>query len=249
MLENYFKEFNFKPLNDYVNKLEKEIVDIENNNFNDVNFSDEKLHIFRFKLKSNLNLTIKTIRINDYFRDIIRFYFLKDGNCIELISFCLSDCKLPEHKDIFYRPYMHHPKGINRFISHYYKIQDGDNVTVYSFRSNYEDNDYILGYESVRKLPYQELHKKLGNETDIDMLDPLFDIDLCNVTTTYKHDENILDEPTINSFSVDGISYESAYLKRLDELGLITDIDKTQVSDEHYKSLKKTKSNIRKDIK
>ena len=48
MFEDYFKEFNFKPLNDYVEKLEKEIVDIKNNNFDDVNFSNGKFNILNF---------------------------------------------------------------------------------------------------------------------------------------------------------------------------------------------------------
>ena len=105
---------------------------------------------------------------------------------------------------------------------------------------------------------------------------PVKEIDVNNIPTILKHDDDILDEPTINNFSINGISYESNYLKRLNELlkdtslkdryeekknnsshimmeetnGFIDTHETRYTSpDEYYKVLKKSKSSIRKDLK
>ena len=224
MFEDYFKEFNFKPLNDYVEKLEKEIVDIKNNNFNDVNFDNGKFNIHDFKLKSNLDLEIEVIEL--FGNTTIQFTFLNEGKIVETLCFLLNSFKSSS-------------SGANRSIYHEYYAQDGDNLTVYGSSFNYEDNDYILGYESVRKLSYQEFHKKLSDIVLNNMLNPVNEIDVNNIPTILKHDEDILEEPTINNFSIEGISYASNYLKRLNES--FSENEEIQASKEHYKSLKKIK--------
>ena len=107
------------------------------------------------------------------------------------------------------------------------------------------------------------------------MFVPLRQIDLNNIPTIFKHDDDILNEPTINNFSIDGISYESNYLKKLNELlqdtslrdrykekknnssptimeetnGFIDTHETRYTSpDEYYRVLKKSKSSIRKDL-
>ena len=73
-------------------------------------------------------------------------------------------------------------------------MDNGDNLTVYSSMFDYEDNDYISGYESIRKLSYQEFHKKLDDEVLNCMLSPVSEIDHNKVQTTFKYDEDVLEE-------------------------------------------------------
>lgn len=267
MLENYFKEFDFIPLKDYVDKLEKEIVYIEKIDL-DSRFNKERFNALKCHLKSDFDLEIHITKPQDIGSEI-RFYFLKDGNVFEMVDFYLYDLRLPAEKN------KHIPGGTNRNIYHEYWTQDNDDLTVYSSIFNYTDNDYLLGFESVRKVSYQEFHKKLSDEVLNNMFVPLRQIDLNNIPTIFKHDDDILNEPTINNFSIDGISYESNYLKKLNELlqdtslrdrykekknnssptimeetnGFIDTHETRHTSpDEYYRVLKKSKSSIRKDL-
>ena len=268
MFEDYFKEFDFKPLKDYVDKLEKEIVYIEKIDL-DSRFNKERFNALKCHLKSDFDLEIHITKPQDIGSEI-RFYFLKDGNVFEMVDFYLYDLRLPAEKN------KHIPEGTNRNIYHEYWMKDGNKLTVYSSIFNYKNNGYMKGFESVRNLLYQEFRKKLSDEVLNNMFVPLRQVDLNNVPTTFKYDDVILDEPTINNFSINGISYESNYLKRLNELlkdtslkdryeekknnsshimmeetnGFIDTHETRYTSpDEYYKVLKKSKSSIRKDLK
>lgn len=273
MLESYFKEFDFKPLNDYVDKLEKEIVDVKKIDL-DSRFNKERFNVLKCNLKSDFDLEIHIAKPEDIGSEIC-FYFLKDGNIVEMIDFYIYDFELSKVLDERFED-KHLEEGANRNIYHEYWMKDGNKLTVYSSIFNYKNNGYMKGFESVRNLLYQEFRKKLSDEVLNNMFVPLRQVDLNNVPTTFKYDDVILDEPTINNFSINGISYESNYLKRLNELlkdtslkdryeekknnsshimmeetnGFIDTHETRYTSpDEYYKVLKKSKSSIRKDLK
>ena len=161
MLENYFKKFDFKPLNDFVSKLKKQI-----KGFGLVSGCYDSMFL-RYKLKSNLELDIHIDRYDNISTNIT-FYLLKDGNRFEMVKFFLYNIKLAACKEL------HTPEGTNRSIQHDYRMDNGDNLTVYSSMFDYEGNDYISGHESIRKLSYQEFHKKLSDEVLNSMLNPIY---------------------------------------------------------------------------
>lgn len=71
MLENYFKKFDFKPLNDFVSKLEKQI-----KGFGLGSGCYDSMFL-GYKLKSNLELDIHIDRYDNISTNIT-FYLLKD---------------------------------------------------------------------------------------------------------------------------------------------------------------------------
>lgn len=194
MLENIFSNYKFKQLSEFFVKIKSEIID-EETKIECKQFSTKWTEI-NTKLKNELDLKIL---INENLEmDFVSFYLKKGLITLEQINFIMLN---------------HNQYDFNRVIKHDYFIVNEDIATTFNSGYKFFDNDYILGWEYIRKLKFEYISRYAGIDN---LANFSCHIDSSNNEILYKENSEVVKEKTINS--VMAATSTEAYVKVLTKL-------------------------------
>ena len=179
MLKEIFKDLCFKPLNDYVDKIESKIKIIDVNKTDTFTFVD-------CKLENKLKLEIIIL----YDKEKINICFIYKGNIpLEKIEFMIL--KNQSYNDI------------NRTIRHDYWLLEDNIITTYNSFYTYLNNECKKGKENTRKVKIEDIRKNIFND-NLSYLS--FHIDSSNISIIQKEDKDSI-EPNLETVILDYKKY------------------------------------------
>ena len=179
MLKEIFKDLCFKPLNDYVDKIESKIKIIDVNKTDAFTFVD-------CKLENKLKLEI--IVLNDEEKINICFNY-KSNITLEKIEFMIL--KNQSYNDI------------NRTIRHDYWLLEDNTITTYNSFYTYLNNECKKGKENTRKVKIEDIRKNIFDD-NLSYL--YFHIDDSNISTIQKEEKDSI-EPNLETVILDYKKY------------------------------------------
>ena len=180
MLKEIFKEIEFKPLHEYISKLESkiDIIDIKKTN---------GTTLINCKLDNDLKLDI--IILYDQDKTNIAFNY-KTNITLEKIEFMILKNRLYE--------------GMNRTIRHDYWILENNILTTYNSFNIYLNDENKKGKENIRKVNFTDIKENIL----YDNLSYLaLHIDDSKVSLLYK-EENDNKEPNLKTIMLDSKKYK-----------------------------------------
>ena len=180
MLKKIFENINFKPLNDYVDKISKKvrIIDIR---------GTEKCKVINCEVKNDLNLEI--IVLDDTEKTCVAFYYKADID-LEKVEYIILKNDLSD--------------DINRTIRHDYWYLENEFLKTYNSFYTYNNNKYKKGIKNVRKVKFQDVNKNILND-NLSYLS--FHIDKSNIPTRYKECSSLAYEPVIETAMINNKLY------------------------------------------
>lgn len=194
MLEEIFNKYRFKQLSEFLEKIKSEIIE-EETKVEYKQFSTQWIEI-KTILKNGLNLKI-LINQNEAM-NIITFYFKKDLISLEQIEFMLVK---------------HNEYSFNRVIRHDYFIVNDDIATTFNSAYTFTDNNYISGWEKIRKINFKYISHYAGRDN---LANFSCHIDGGKNEILYKEDNEVLEEKTIISVMASALGKQ--YVKTLKQL-------------------------------